>query len=180
MAQKIYFSDDDIGKILSDLEARLKRQKYDTRDIKLQTATPDVESKLAVLHFAPLAWMKMMALVHGFDTEVEWHGVVDRSADNEFVVSDILPFPHEASSATVTSNQEEYEKWQDTLDDDTFKRCRFHGHSHVNMGVSPSGVDMTFRHNKVDNFCRPSGDDDFFYVFIILNKKAMSAVKFTT
>ena len=46
---------------------------------------------------------------------------------------------------------------------------RFHGHSHVNMHVSPSSVDMEYRRNVVNN-CSPFFDN-YFYIFIIVNKK---------
>ena len=113
----------------------------------------------------------MYALVHKYGTEVEWHGLVERKGEAEFLIKDILIFPHEVSSATVVSDQRCYEEWLDSLDDETFNACRFHGHSHVNMAVSPSGVDMTYRKNILGNFATPGAGDDYFYIFIITNKK---------
>jgi len=39
------------------------------------------------------------------------------------------------------------------------------GHSHVNMGVSPSGVDERHRQQILDQL-----DEDMFYIFMIWNK----------
>lgn len=115
--------------------------------------------------------MKIFALVHTYSTEVEWHGVVERTAADAFYIKDVLVFPHKVTGATVISDQTEYEKWLDTLDNETFNALRFHGHSHVNMGVTPSGVDMTYRHNILNNFGMPSATSDLFYIFLIFNKR---------
>lgn len=125
----------------------------------------------ALLEFTPQAWIKMRALVDSFAGEVQWHGAVERKNKNAFLVKDILVFPHETTSTTVVSEQEEYEKWLNELDDETFNACRFHGHSHVNMGVYPSSVDMEYRYSLVSHMGTPKQNVDLFYVFLITNKK---------
>lgn len=170
MAKRIYCSDEDIRKFLETATRELKQTKLHSEDIKVTFSAPHDDRK-AKLVFTASAWVKMYALVHKYSTEVEWHGIVERLGETEFLVKDILIFPHEVSGATVTSDQACYEEWLDSLDDETFNACRFHGHSHVNMGVSPSGVDTAYRKRILGNFATPSEGDDYFYIFIITNKK---------
>lgn len=182
MAKKIFATETEIDEFLRSAQAqllaeshKLKKKKFQnnqddgvTLNFKLKEARDD---RKATITFSAKAWMKIFALIHTYSTEVEWHGVVERTAADAFYIKDVLIFPHKVTGATVISDQTEYEKWLDTLDDDTFNALRFHGHSHVNMGVTPSGVDMTYRHNILNNFGTPSATSDLFYIFLIFNKK---------
>ena len=133
---------------------------------------PPKDDRKAVVLFTPLAWTKMYALVDEFPKEVQWHGIVSRLNESSFLIEDIIIFPHEATSTTVVSEQEEYEEWLNELPDSVFNACRFHGHSHVNMHVSPSPTDLKYRKDVVDNFStKPSEDEDQFYIFLIVNKR---------
>ena len=129
------------------------------------------DGKRATVFFAPTAWVKTLSLVMQYSVEVQWHGLVRRLSDNKFVVEDILVFPHDAAPASVISVQEQYEEWLNSLGDDTFNRVRFHGHSHVNMPVHPSIVDVNYRSNIVRNFGTPHPNNDIFYIFLIINKR---------
>ena len=163
MAKKIFATETEIAEFLRSAQAQLlvesrnlKKRKFQndqadgvTLNFKLKEVKDD---RKATITFSAQAYMKIFALVHTYSTEVEWHGVVERTAADAFYIKDILIFPHKVTGATVISDQTEYEKWLDTLDNDTFNALRFHGHSHVNMGVTPSGVDMTYRHNILNNF----------------------------
>lgn len=182
MAKKIFATETEIAEFLRSAQAQLlvesrnlKKRKFQndqadgvTLNFKLKEVKDD---RKATITFSAQAYMKIFALVHTYFTEVEWHGVVERTAADAFYIKDILIFPHKVTGATVISDQTEYEKWLDTLDNDTFNALRFHGHSHVNMGVTPSGVDMTYRHNILNNFGTPSATSDLFYIFLIFNKK---------
>ena len=182
MAKKIFATETEIAEFLRSAQAQLlvesrnlKKRKFQndqddgvTLNFKLKEVKDD---RKATITFSAQAYMKIFALVHTYSTEVEWHGVVERTAADAFYIKDILIFPHKVTGATVISDQTEYEKWLDTLDNDTFNALRFHGHSHVNMGVTPSGVDMTYRHNILNNFGTPSATSDLFYIFLIFNKK---------
>lgn len=182
MAKKIYATEAEIAEFLRSAQAQLivesrqlKKRKFQndqadgvTLNFKLKEVKDDRKAKLK---FSKTAWMKIFALVHTYSTEVEWHGVVERVSADTFYIKDILIFPHKVTGATVISDQVEYEKWLDTLDNETFNALRFHGHSHVNMSVTPSSVDMTYRHNILNNFGTPSPTSDFFYIFLIFNKK---------
>jgi len=112
------------------------------------------------------AYRKIVALVMEFDTEVGWHGTASRINDNEYLIDDILVYPQEVTGSTVKTDQAKFENWlYGELDDDTFNKIRTHGHSHVNMGVSPSSVDDTHRQKLVDQL-----EGDMFYIFSIWNK----------
>jgi len=111
------------------------------------------------------AYHKTITLVTEFSNEVGWHGTVERIGDNEFIIHDIYVYPQEVTTSTVNTNQEAYSEWLYELDDVTFNSIRMQGHSHNNMGVSPSGVDDTHRQQILDQL-----DPDMFYVFMIWNK----------
>ena len=182
MSRRLFVSPEEISAFIDSAQKQLiaegeqlsKKRFQNEKDreinftFKLKNQTDD---KKAYLTFAPKAYLKMMALVIFYSTEIEWHGVVQRVSENEFFVSDVLIFPHEVTSCTVVSSQKDYEEWLDSLDDETFNSLRLHGHSHVNMAVTPSSTDMTYRKNVINNFGIPTQNDDYFYIFIIVNKK---------
>lgn len=129
----------------------------------------------ATLYFDPGAWIKMDALVRKFDDEVAWHGVAFRGDDpktDEYFIQDIIVYPQEVTGATVNTDQAEYENWLMSLEDDVFNNVRMQGHSHVNMGVTPSGVDTTHQEKILEQL-----DDDMFYIFVIWNKRGEKTVK---
>ena len=175
MAKQIYMTNDDVEsiveKVCTELRSNFSGLKcYGSIDIK-RSFTFKSDDRIAMLYFTPIAWIKMTALVSRFETEVQWHGLVRRISENEFEITDIIVPPHEVSGATVTSEYKPYIEWMDGLDDDTFNAVRFHGHSHVNMAVSPSSVDTKYRLDLVTQLPKPTGNDDVFYIFLIINKK---------
>lgn len=169
MAKPIYMTSTDVDNICAELRASLIDLKcYGNIDIKRSFKSDD---RIATLLFTPKAWIKMTALVARFETEVQWHGLAQRITENTFEIYDIIVPPHEVSSATVTSEYAPYIKWLDELDDTTFNAVRFHGHSHVNMGVSPSSTDNKYRLDLVTQLPKPVDGEDVFYIFLIINKK---------
>ena len=121
------------------------------------------ETPNATVIFTELATKKMDALVQKCTEEVGWHGTVTK-VGSQYTIEDILVFPQYVTGATVTPDETEYALWMGSLDNETFNKVRFHGHSHVNMGVTPSGVDTTFQANILNNL-------NSFYIFGIFNKK---------
>lgn len=128
----------------------------------------------AVLWYTPDAYAKTIALIQDSDKEVAWHCTAHRVEDKvgQYIVSDVLVYPQEVTGATVNTDQAEYEKWMMDLDDDTFNNLRMQGHSHVNMGTTPSSVDLEHQEKIVQQL-----EDDMFYIFIIWNKKFMYTAK---
>lgn len=129
------------------------------------------DDKKATLLFTTTAYLKMYGLVDAFDTEVQWHGTVKRLSDTGFLIDDIVTFPHTATSATVDTDEEKYTEWLMSLDDALRCSLRLHGHSHVNMGITPSSVDDRYRINVLKGYGIPQEYEDLFQVFLIANKR---------
>ena len=170
MAKPIYMTNDDVEKILQEVKTQpLGMKCFGSVDIK-RNFTKDERS--AIVYFTQDAWNKVQALVREFDTEVQWHGCVNRISDDEFEIYDIVVPPHVVTGSTVTSDPVKYSEWINELDDDVFNFLHFHGHSHVNMGCSPSSTDMKYRQDIVTQLPTPHNEnEDSFYIFLIFNKK---------
>ncbi len=140
------------------------------------TKTFTADSKKAEVHFTSLAWRKMTSLLSSFDKEVAWHGVAFRSDDDskdEYIITDIVVYPQTVTGANVEMDTEKYAMWlMENADDERFNDIRMQGHSHVNMGVTPSSVDL----NHQEEILNMLGDDDF-YIFMIWNKSLTSNTK---
>ncbi len=171
MAKPIYMTNDEVEKMVEDFKTQLlKTKSFGSINIK---KTISSDARKATVRFTPEAWAMVNILVTGFDTEVQWHGCVRRVSENEFEIYDIIVPPHTVSAATVTSDDGKYSEWLNGLDDEVFNSLRFHGHSHVNMGCTPSGTDMTYRKDIVTQLpsVTPDSNDDSFYIFLIFNKR---------
>lgn len=167
MAKPIYMTDDDFDSVMSELRSLIGKKCYGSIDIKKSLGK---DTRSAAIYFTPEAWIKMTSLVARFTTEVQWHGLVERVSEAEFRVFDIIVPPHEVSGTTVTSDYAKYTEWVNDLDDDTFNHMRFHGHSHVDMDVTPSSVDNKYRMDVVTQLPKPVQGEDVFYIFMIMNK----------
>lgn len=131
--------------------------------------TVNTVQRKATVWFTEIAYRKFHALVKEFDKEVAWHGIAFRNEDltkDEYYITDILVYPQEVTGATVTTDQNKYQTWLMNHDDDTFNNIRMQGHSHVNMGVTPSSVDDALYESILSQL-----DDTMFYIFMIWNKK---------
>lgn len=99
------------------------------------------------IRISPKAFMKMQTLVMGYDKEVGWYGTAKNIGDKEYRIEDILIFPQYTSSCFIDDENGdplESTRWLESLSDEEYNNRRFHGHSHVNMTVSPSGTDNAF------------------------------------
>lgn len=107
---------------------------------------------------------KISALVEQCKDEIAWNGTVTYDEEsNTYFIEDIFVFPQIVTKATAEST-DDYGIWLSQFSDEEFSKLRFHGHSHVNMGVSPSGTDMTFQENLINTV-------QDFYIFAIYNKR---------
>lgn len=177
MSKQIFASEAEINEILAKAkENLLSKKNFGALELKFDLKR---DNRKANLIFSPIAWVKQKTLVEKFDTEVEWHGLVRRVDEATFEVYDILVPPHTVAAATVTADLKEYTEWINALDDETFFALRFHGHSHVNMGTTPSGTDMKYREDVVTQIPKPDADkgEDGFYIFMILNKSGNMTVQ---
>lgn len=174
MSKPIRFTTALIQQMMMDFGQKLSGTKFfDGKVSYTKTYTyEDGEESKAVILFEPVAYAKMLMLLHTFDSEVGWHGTVERVDDRTFVIKDILVYPQEVTGTTVNPDQEKYQTWMMELDDDTFNALHMQGHSHVNMATTPSSVDTTFYESILNQL----GDDDF-YIFMIFNKRLERTIK---
>ncbi len=173
MSKKMRLTRAELELILGDVEKAVSQYNGDKIEIKKEFK----DERKAVLEFTTDAWEKMTTLVRMCDKEIGWEGVAKRQEPAEdgraaYLVEDILVYPQRITGATVQSDVEEYDKWKWELDDETFNNKRFHGHSHVNMGVTPSGTDLKMYQEQIEELT-----DDDFYIFMIMNKKGEITVK---
>lgn len=113
--------------------------------------------------FKPLAYLKMITIINETNSECAWHGFVTRDG-NKYIINDIEVYPQIVSGATVDADEEKYPLWVIQHTDEQICSMRLQGHSHVNMGTSPSGTDLAF----FDDLTKQVRD---YYIFIIQNKK---------
>lgn len=131
--------------------------------VPLKLTLADVDKPTVMV--SAMADQKMRNLVLNCNEEIAWHGTVSYDAEsNTYLIEDIFVFPQYTTAATVQSIDEEYGPWLMTLDDETFSKLRMHGHSHVSMGVTPSGVDTTYQEQLIQRV-------QDFYIFMIINKR---------
>lgn len=172
MAKKIKFTPEDIEATVLEFRESLKT----IPDGKISfTKTLGTISRKATVFFSEIAWLKMQGLIWNFDKEVAWHGVATRGTDeneDDYYINDIVVYPQEVTGATVTTDQVKYQSWLYALDDNTFNNLRFQGHSHVNMGTTPSGVDTNLYNEILSQL-----NADMFYIFMIWNKRGEKTIK---
>lgn len=132
----------------------------------------DKKSQKARVLFTPSAYIKMLELLKHYGSEVAWHGTVERQDVQTFLITDILVYPQEVTGVTVNTDQEAYQKWMMGLDDEVYNKLHVQMHSHVNMGTSPSSVDLHHQEEIINQLT-----DEDFYIFMIWNKKLEYTVK---
>lgn len=173
MAKKLRLSNEEIATLLREFEANLRSMKTCEGSVTFTKNFQNAGNERAKVVFLPAAWEKMQALVREFSTEVAWHGLVKRGDEpNTYIIYDIIVFKQTVTGATWTTNQAEYEQWLMEQPDEVFNNIRMHGHSHVNMGTSPSATDL----NQYASYIEQLGSD-MFYIFMIWNKKLEKTIK---
>lgn len=174
MAKIIKITPECIEDIRRSFEETLRTAKFSDGKISFTKSFTNIE-RHATVYFTQIAWAKMQALIKGYDKEVAWHGLAYRGDDSgadEYFITDILVYPQEVTGATVTTDQEKYQTWLMSHEDDVFESIRMQGHSHVNMSTYPSAVDTTLYERILDQL-----EDDMFYIFMIYNKRGDKTVK---
>lgn len=125
------------------------------------------EGDKVIVNFTTEAWLKLWALVNTERGEIGWHGIVEKVNKGMYIIKDILMYPQYVTGTTVQTDDVGYGNWlHKELSDEQINNLRFHGHSHVNMSTSPSGVDTTWYNEILQGL----GKDDF-YIFGIFNKR---------
>lgn len=168
MSKSIKLTKQDIEKLKHDFETELKSGKWENGKVYFQ-ATIGKTNRKAKIIFSDIAWRKMQALIQSFDSEVGWHGIARRSDDeskDEYFIDDILVYEQEVTGATVTTDQEKYQMWLADNQLENNNMIRMQGHSHVNMGTTPSGTDWDLYKGILNDLSEKS-----FYILMIWNKK---------
>ena len=169
MSKYIKFTQEQIEKLKAEFEAAISNSRAVDGEFSFKKTIESVDAK-ATLRFSDRAYLKMTSLVKAFDKEVAWHCVTERGeAENEYLITDILVYPQTVTGVTVEMDTEEYAKWIERgilAEDERFFQLHGQGHSHVNMGTSPSGTDLNHQRGILADM-RQNG----FYIFIIWNKR---------
>ena len=135
-----------------------------------------IKDRKAILRFTELAWIKMQALISTHSKEIGWYGVAkrdDNEENDEYIVSDIVVYPQSVTGTTVDFDQVAFAKWlQENDGDDRMFNLFLHGHSHVDMSVSPSPTDLQHQEEILKDV-----SSDGFYIFVIWNKTNESNIK---
>ena len=174
MSKIIKLTQQHLDELRRDFNTALTGAKLSDGKITFTKSFNSIQRK-ATLYFTELAYLKMLTLVREFDKEVAWHGIAKRGEDaskDEYIVSDILVYPQEVTGATVNTDQEKYQMWLMNHEDEVFNNIRMQGHSHVNMGTTPSAVDTSLYERILEQL-----DDDMFYIFLIWNKRNEKTIK---
>lgn len=145
---------------------RFSQNKIDfSFDLKENKTLEDKDK--VIINIRTDAWLKMWSLVSSESGEIGWHGTVKRISNKLFEITDILVYPQSVTGVTVQTDDVRYGDWlHKDLTDDQINDLRFHGHSHVNMAVTPSNVDTTWYNQILQSLLK-----DDFYIFVILNKR---------
>lgn len=165
---KINLSEEDKQKALERFTAELNNAKG-VENIKFsynfkREAVKDVEKTTLYIH--EHAFVKMAIYLMKNSTEIAWHGCAYRGPKDEgYNLVDVMLYPQVVAGTTVTTDQEKYQNWVMQQPDLIFNNLRMQGHSHVNMGTTPSGVDTTYYENILQTLSK-----DDFYIFMICNK----------
>lgn len=171
MAKRIKITNEEKVAILQDFAEMLSKNKSADGKISYTKSFGTVDEK-ATLVFTETAYVKMMMLIERFDKEVAWQGLAYRKEGNKYLITDILVYPQTVTSATVEEDMERSVEWSMGLEDEVYNNLRMQGHSHVNMGVTPSGTDETL-YTKLLAQCT----DKDFYIFLIWNKKGDKTIR---
>ena len=146
--------------------------KVDVKEI-LEQYIADKQLEEPKVYITAEAYVKLRKLVDATTTEIGWYGTVTKMPGFEsvFVIDDILVYPQTVTGATCVQDDDRVFEFELNLSTDQVNRKRFHGHSHVNMGVTPSGVDEQFYQDILTQV------DDYFIV-MITNKSGAYYTRF--
>jgi proteasome lid subunit RPN8/RPN11 len=129
--------------------------------------------KLPSIHFTRKAMKWITAMVEEHTEEVGWLGIIEETGDYDFTVTEIFYPKHELATGSTceidpNGSMELMNKLMDAGRDEDIAKVKLWGHSHHNMGVSPSGQDekmaLEMAHDNGDYLlriiCNKKGDMD--------------------
>lgn len=125
------------------------------------------------IFITPGAYVKMRKLVDDTATEIGWYGIVNKypGLNEVYVIEDIIVYPQKVTGATCVQDDDKMFEFEMSLTTTQVNHKRFHGHSHVNMRVTPSGVDEQFYQDILSQV------NDYF-IITVTNKRNEYTVRF--
>jgi len=122
------------------------------------------KEKITVL-YSQQAYIRMMALVDHYNTEVGWYGLVNKVDDKTYFVYDVKVCKQYVTGGKVDTEDADMVEFFDSLTDEEANAMHFQAHSHVKMDTTASGTDLQ---NQAD-IVKSMGNSGF-YIFQIWNK----------
>lgn len=112
----------------------------------------------------------MMNTTHAKTKEFLFLGLVHKEK-NDYIVEDFLLVPQQkCSTAYCETDDEAYPQWlAENVPLEQRSLIRLHGHSHVNMGTTPSGTDDT----QIKELCNNVSD---FFIQLIVNHNMVNTI----
>lgn len=129
--------------------------------------------KEPTIYITPNAYLKMRKLVDATSSEIGWYGTVTEypGLERVYLIDDIIVYPQTVTGATCEQDESKMFEFEMSLTTEQVNKKRFHGHSHVNMGITPSGVDEAFYQDLLTQVT------DYF-IITITNKRNEYTVRF--
>lgn len=146
--------------------------KLDVKDI-LEEYMNERQSTEPQIFITSEAYIKMRTLVDKTSTELGWYGFVSKlpGLDNVYVIEDIIVYPQKVTGATCEQDEDRMFEFEMSLTTEQVRARRFQGHSHVNMGVTPSGVDEAFYQDLLSQVRD-------YYIIMVTNKRGDNHIRF--
>ena len=146
--------------------------KLDVKDI-LEEYMNERQSAEPQVFITSEAYIKMRTLVDKTSTELGWYGFVSKlpGLDNVYVIEDIIVYPQKVTGATCEQDEDRMFEFEMSLTTEQVRARRFQAHSHVNMGVTPSGVDEAFYQDLLSQVRD-------YYIIMVTNKHGDNHIRF--
>lgn len=146
--------------------------KLDVKDI-LEEYMNERQSAEPQVFITSEAYIKMRILVDKTSTELGWYGFVSKlpGLDNVYVIEDIIVYPQKVTGATCEQDEDRMFEFEMSLTTEQVRARRFQAHSHVNMGVTPSGVDEAFYQDLLSQVRD-------YYIIMVTNKRGDNHIRF--
>lgn len=173
MGKVIKPTEQDIQKLREEFEEALQKNRFADGKFSFSSTLSGYAERKAKVIFSEVAWLKMNSLISEFSSEVAWNGIVFRGENpDEYYVSDIIIYPQSVTGVTVERDTDKFAEWCCSIPNEMWCNIRMHGHSHVNMGTSPSATDKDFYEKEI----LPAIGEDGFYILSIWNKSGSKTV----
>ena len=167
----INITEEDKIKIVKDMLKKLEKELDTFTDSMNDTkftfsyGLSEVAKEKVTILFAPIAYLKMMALVDEYATEVGWYGLTEKLDDKLYRVYDVKMCKQIVDGAKVDTDDKDTLEFFESLTDEEAEHLHFQGHSHVNMSTAASSIDLQNQADVVHNMGKTG-----YYIFQIWNK----------